>query len=129
MEKPTKVFLVGASFAALLFAGGKAHTLYLETKLDDLLSKCVAESARESKAGTLKFELVCDPKDLSRSRSDKNPLVGVQAELAKVQGQLSDSGEWPLLIALFVVVVSALPWAWYFLLRRIRELRDTIVGR
>jgi len=32
-------------------------------------------------------------------------------------------------IAIGVLVLSAIPYAWYFLLRRIRELRDAIVGK
>ena len=37
--------------------------------------------------------------------------------------------DWTIPIAALVLLFSALPWFWYFILRRIRELRDTIVGK
>jgi hypothetical protein len=37
--------------------------------------------------------------------------------------------ELPYLIALGIIVIAGLPWSWYFLLRRIRELSDAILGR
>jgi hypothetical protein len=36
---------------------------------------------------------------------------------------------WPKQVALILVCVGLMPWAWYFLLRRIAELRGAITGK
>ena len=37
--------------------------------------------------------------------------------------------DWAIPVAALVLLFSALPWLWYFILRRIRELHDAIVGK
>lgn len=60
---------------------------------------------------------------------------GVQASLTEAQLALNHarqrgSAQWPYVLALLVVLITVvLPWTWYFLLRRIRELSNAIRGR
>jgi len=57
--------------------------------------------------------------------TDQDP--GIQGELAVARR--SFASDWPVAGSAAIVLLCALPWAWYFLLRRIRELREAIVGR
>jgi hypothetical protein len=43
--------------------------------------------------------------------------------------QISGAERWPKLAAAIVAILGALPWAWYFLLRRVAELRAAIGGK
>jgi hypothetical protein len=56
---------------------------------------------------------------------------GVQAKLVSAYHDLrsQESSARFFLIAAVIVGVSALPWLWYFLLRKIRELEDVIAGK
>ena len=58
-----------------------------------------------------------------------SPNVGVQAEIVTTQRAIWRWERWPYAAATLVALLSGLPWAWYFLLRRIRELRDVIAGK
>jgi hypothetical protein len=57
----------------------------------------------------------------------------VQRALAEKQKEAwaarSEPMEIPYFVALSIFLISALPWLWYFLLRRIRELSAAIPGR
>lgn len=68
--------------------------------------------------------LVCDASTLARLGNN----VGIQADIVKAHWAAIASRDWPIPAALFVLGVSVLPWLWYFLLRRIAELRAAIVG-
>jgi hypothetical protein len=75
---------------------------------------------------------------------DTDPIVAMQAETVaraaetacyeklatKVPSKatISASEKWPHVVAAIIAILGALPWAWYFLLRRIAELRAAISG-
>ena len=86
--------------------------------------------------------LVCDPEQLAsvsnasaRGRRDyRIPLAGTQKEIADKEAALNDEQQYhpmelPYLFALAIVLIAGLPWTWYFLLGRIRELSNAIRGQ
>lgn len=76
------------------------------------------------------FKPICDPVELGRFNGK---LVGTQEELASAQRELWQWNRhwkrWPISGGLAITVFFALPWVWYFLLRRVRELREALIGK
>jgi hypothetical protein len=60
--------------------------------------------------------------------NDTGKLIGIQAKILDVSRAVRSSRSWPLPIALALFGLSAMPWLWYALLRRIGELRAAIGG-
>ncbi|MNG31296.1 hypothetical protein D3C84_1170690 [compost metagenome] len=69
--------------------------------------------------------LVCEPSELI----GPTKLVGIQKEISEQYRSLGDYFEWGQLLAVLLLGVFALPYAWYFLLRRVRELVKAIAGK
>ncbi len=129
LEKPTIILLGGVLAAALAFGIGKANTYRLETNLRNLQTECTEEGKKETLAKSFGGVLICDPMDLYLSESSKNLHVGIQAKVVAAQKDVLRSEDWVLPVAIALLAISALPWFWYFLLRRIRELRDAILRK
>ena len=129
LEKPTIILLGGVLTATLVFGIGKANIYRLKKNLRNLQTECIEEGNKEALVKSFGGVLICDPMDLYLSESSKNPHVGIQAKLVAAQKDVLKSEDWFLPVAIVVLVISALPWLWYFLLRRIRELRDAILGK
>lgn len=55
-------------------------------------------------------------------------LPGVQGELGSAQRALDFTRYWPLGLAAAIAAVLGLPWFWYFLLKRVKELRQALIG-
>ena len=135
MDKPTKVLIFGVIVGALVAGGGLTNSYRLEHNVEELQTRCVAKGAKGVERGTILrtakgLVFLCDPVRLEDSNSD---LVGLQGELATAQRKLSQwNRSWePFLVlgGLAITFFLALPWVWYFLLRRISELRGAIVGK
>jgi hypothetical protein len=144
MAKPLRILVAGAAIAAGLAGfcaisndiGGARHEqeiASLESTIAALQAKCAAESEESTKSGTgwEHDPLLCDPKALA---SDSGHLAGIQKEIAAKQTSINDERQYnpmtlPYFVALGIVVITGLPWSWYFVLRRIRELSDAIRGR
>lgn len=124
MKTETKSLAIGALVAAAIAGGGWLNTARLESKLGRLIVQC-QEEGRKSGAPIFGYELDCEPDSLLLL-SGKN--VGIQAEVASAQRKVRDSKGWPFILAVAVFGVLAVPWLWYFLLRRLREIRDALVG-
>ena len=75
-----------------------------------------------------KFVLICDP-EILRAGSRPSDSVGIQAKIIDTQRQGERWFEQATIIAIGVLILSATPYVWYFLLRRVRELRDALVGK
>lgn len=122
MDKLTNLMVSGATVAAIIASAGAFNTHRLESRIHDLESACISipEAKKE-----IDFRPICD----AASLASLNNLTGVQAEIVATQRAISDSSGWPYILAGLIFVLTGLPWAWYFLLRRIRELRDAILGR
>jgi len=142
MDKPLKILVAGAAIAAALaaFCAITNHIsaarydqkiASLESTIADLQAKCSAKSEEDAKSGKAYGHdpLVCDPKKLTYAG-----LAGIQKDLSEKQKEIDVEQQYypmvlPYLIALIVLVIAVLPWSWYFLMRRIREVSDAIRGR
>jgi hypothetical protein len=145
MDKTLKFLVGGAIIAAglaafcaisngLTAAQHREKLASLESTVAALQAKCVAESEKNTKSGTgwRHDPLVCDPKELANISS--NPGNGIRKEMAVKETALYNEQQYypmqlPYLIALAIGLIAGLPWSWYFLLRRIRELSDAIRGK
>lgn len=105
-------------------------SIYDNSQLSSLVEKCKAEMVQAPKGPWLDYQkdpLVCDPDVLSKLGVDD--AVGIQKEIVvslSKSGRTFDNAK---VIALIVFVLFGIPFAWYFLLRRIRELRDAVAGK
>ena len=127
MDTPTKTLIIGLLAGGLIAATGVTNSRRLERRIEDLRLKCVSDGRKEASRPDYprSWELICDPTELGQGAQS---LVGVQQELVNEQRAL---WRWERLTPLAVGIggVLALPWAWYFVLRRVRELRDAIMGK
>lgn len=130
MDKPTKYFVVGIAIAVLICIAGYLATIYEKSQITSLVEKCNAEATQAPKGPWLEYQkapLVCDPAKLSEL--GMNDVVGVQREIGLAQRNAGKVFNNALMAAIVVLILFAAPYAWYFLLRRIRELRNAIAGR
>lgn len=132
LDKTTKILLGGIVVAALVVGIGYVASIRANSHVSDLIAQCQAENARsrasKSQDGWENTPLICDPKIL-RTISRNSPTVGIQAQIMDTQGQGERWLEQAITVAIGVLFLSAMPYAWYFLLRRLRELRDAITGK
>ena len=133
MDKPAKILIGGIFAGALLFGLGEMNTFRLERRVQELQRACVAETeAAAKKQGTLSAlasifsgKATCDPVELARS--DGYP--GIQGQLAAAERDALRWANWPQVSAIAISLMCCFPWLWYFFLRRIRELREAILGK
>jgi len=69
--------------------------------------------------------LLCDPVTLVELQSN----VGIQAQITEAYYASRNATTDANVLALCVAILSVVPWLWYFLLRRIVELRNAIGGK
>lgn len=131
MDKPTKALIGGVICAVLVITGGIANNYWIESKVRSLEAECARPLAgtdmKPLQSGQHHFVPTCDFKTLLLL--EQGGLQGIQAEIVATQRQTSVSEYWTYIGALAVFLLSAIPWLWYFLLRRIRELREAILGK
>lgn len=132
MDRTTKILLGGITAAALVVSGGYAASIRTNSLVSDLVARCKTENARtttpKSQDGWETAPLICDP-EILRTKSDNLHSVGIQAQIIDAQRQGERWLEQATDIAIGILILSIAPSAWYFLLRRVRELRDAIVGK
>ena len=121
VRNPTKVLIAGAVLAGLIAVGGAANTVRLEGRIKELEAAC----NEESKLEPTKDKLVCEADKLAQLRG----LAGIQLQIVTSYRSLDGSKFWTYPLAILVFLLAAVPWAWYFFLRRVAELRDAIVGK
>jgi hypothetical protein len=126
--------MIGGIFVgALIYGLGELNRFRLERRVQELQKACVAETEAQAKnRGTFSAlmsifsgKATCDPVELAKS----NGYVGIQGQLAASERDVLRWADWPLVVGMAIPLVCCLPWLWYFLLRRIRELREAIVGK
>jgi hypothetical protein len=130
MDKSTKILIGGMILAVLVVVGGKSRTYWLESKLHQLEASC--GNPKKVSGGP-----VCEAKafvtigaaGVPEYAVDPTPLQGIQAEIVATQIEIWNSGSWCYMLAAAILVLSCFPFAWYFFLRRLRELRTAIVGK
>lgn len=119
------MLLAGIGCATIISVASYANIQRLESKLGRLEAQCVEEGEKDTSEWA-EFKLVCEAGELMSSGITS---VGIQVQIVKTQEEIWSSSEWLFFLAALVLLLSAIPWAWYFLLRRIRELRDAITGK
>jgi hypothetical protein len=133
LYKPAKILIAGILVGALAYGLGEMNTLRLERRVQELQRACVAETEAEAKkpgafsslTAIFSGKATCDPVELARSEG----YTGVQGQLATAERDVLRWANWPTILAVAILFVCALPWLWYFFLRRVRELREAIVGK
>lgn len=153
MKKSTRVLAVGLSLAALLLAFHVYQIAQRDHFIDMAAAQCKATASSMFDAEKAAFArldctdrdkkstsadcflgppkspenvLTCDSATLTVEDADK--LEPVQAQILAAEAK-SKPYRWPVRAALIVALLSALPWLWYFLLRRIAELRGAFTGK
>jgi hypothetical protein len=144
MERPTKILDCGVLIAGTIAgvnaglnvfeAGGHPRRVeLLQRTRDEMQARCVADGESRKRSGQwwASLPLVCDPSTLMNFAI---PLAGVQKDLAAAERQRDveeyrQPREWPFLLAVLIAGCSAVPWIWYFILQRVRELSDAVHGR
>ena len=127
-------------------AGATGYAEYNSHVLARLVAKCEAENAEVAKrqrdslqpgsvvSSTKPWDawefspLVCDPASLSVSQADKYP-PGIQRDIVATARREFYDPTRMLAIAVLIAAASALPWLWYFLLRRVSELAAAFRGK
>ena len=133
MDKPVKILIGGIFAGALIYGLGEMNAFRLERRVQELQRACVAATEAEAKKqGTLSAltsifsgKVTCDPVELARS----NGYTGIQGQLAAAERDVLRWASWPQISGIAIPLMCTLPWLWYFFLRRIRELREAIVGK
>lgn len=130
MDKPTKFLAAGVVLAVLICIVGYLASVYEKSQVTSLVEKCKAEASQAPKGPSFDYQkatLVCDPDTLAELGVSDG--VGIQNEIVTAHQNASRVFGNALTIASLVFILFAAPYGWYFLLRRIRELRDAIAGR
>jgi len=133
LDKPAKILFGGIFAGTLIYGLGVMHTSHLERRVQELQKACVAETEAEAKkqgafsalASMFSGKMTCDPIELARSDS----YTGVQGQLATAERDLLRWDSWPQTSGIAILLLCSLPWLWYFLLRRIREFREAVLGK
>jgi hypothetical protein len=123
MDRQTKYLLVGTTLAVLILTGGYATSVYDNSQLSSLVEKCKSEAAQAPNGKGL----VCDPNILTKLVGDDD--AGIQKQIVESLSTSGRSFNDAKVIALFVFLLFSSPYAWYFLLRRLREVRDAVTGK
>jgi hypothetical protein len=118
----------------VIYGLGEMNTFRLERRVQELQRACVAETEAEAKKqGTLSAltsifigKATCDPVELARSNGGD---TGIQGQLAAAESDDLRWANWPQISGIAIPLVCSLPWLWYYFPRRIRELREAILGK
>src|SRR5262249_1624459 len=119
----------GVALGGLMLLGVSLNTWRVDRHITQLQTACQEENKKQRAKPEFKdldFQLICDATALDPE------TPGVQGALARAQKQRSQWvgwHDWLISAAVFIMVAGSLPFAWYFLLRRIRELSSAIIGR
>ena len=118
---------VGVVAALGVLVWQETATIWQAMTVRMLVAECkksgAAETAKLPKNDPArKFELLCDPADLSGT------LVGIQKQVHEASEYLETERHRRLSFPLLTLVIFALPLVWYFLLDRIREIIATVAG-
>jgi hypothetical protein len=125
MRRSTAILLAGSGLSIVIGGGAYLIERQRSQALDAAIERCHAESIASKDYKELHFQMDCSPADLFL---DDPPFVDVQAEVVGAEAKQFQSRLW-LQGALVLFGISALPWLWYTLLRRIAELRAAVSGK
>ena len=146
MDKPTKILVIGLVGSALFLIAGFMNYKHDQQHLYTLISQCESEkpnpyeqfvtsTPKSDKKGPWdKYNDVkprfpgtpiCAPNELRKIRYN-SVLQGVQEKIVQADQSVGDNRDYFCMVALILAGISAIPYVWYFLLRRLRELRDAL---
>lgn len=130
MEKPTKILVIGLVGSALCLIVGFIDYKHNQQDLKTLIAHCESGdlapwdkdySVKPRFGGTL----ICAPNELIKIRSN-SMQKGVQKKIVEAHQSIGNNWDFFCMIALILAGISAIPYAWYFFLQRLRELRDAL---
>ena len=147
MDKPTKSLILGTGVGLFIVAGAYAVAVYETSHITRLVEQCKSKPVVHGYEPRSEVEKLhdgekatsraweppevkadrCDPAALARLGTDG--LLGVQKEIAVAQSNLGVKVNSALWAAGAIFALFSLPFVWYFLLRRIRELSNAIAGK
>lgn len=128
MSKPAKILFIGVLVSLVVLAVGYLLDRREQFALDALIAKCKTETMEAPKGPWQKYQeapLVCEPTELIGYPD----LIGIQKEVRQSYLGRGDYFSGSQLLAVLLLGVFALPYVWYFLLRRVRELVKAITGK
>jgi hypothetical protein len=133
LDKPAKILISGIFAGALVYGIGEMNAFRLDRRVQALQKACVAETEAEAKkqgafsslTNIFSGKAICDPVELARS----DGYTGIQGQLAAAERDVLRWANWPTILSVPLLLMCSLPWLWYFFLRRVRELRNAIVGK
>jgi hypothetical protein len=130
LSKPAQVFLIGVVVAILSYGVGLFMIRNAESELRDARSECEKRDFYADLAEKYGGRIVCDPVELLKIENPARPSQGNAARLLAAYKALEERERWPLLaIAGIILGLAAIPWLWYFILRRVRELSKAVLGK
>ena len=101
--------------------GRAARSTILRTRLYGIIYGAPRASDMVMKASYCEADLLAE-------YVANHDLAGIQGELGSAQRALDFTRDWPLWLGAALAAVLGLPWFWYFLLKRIKELRQALIG-
>lgn len=127
MVKGGRVLIVGLMGAVFLCSVGYYLDWRQGENIKEIGLRCTNEAAIERAKSELDFQMLCDPLELFPL---DERVIGVQKELVEAvkARDVSNTHHW-YSAAIFFALALAIPYLWYFLLRRLREVRDAVTGR
>ncbi len=126
---PAKSLLVAAAAALAIVGYGLAGHLQHQADLRAHVAACEKEANRpvtKPDGQDVTLRLMCDPRELDKG---VDLPAGIQGQIVLAQREVDGGWGEEGLIAILVLLVGAIPWGWYFLLERIREMRQAALGR
>lgn len=133
LEKPTKLLLYGIVLGIVVLVTGFAVSYYYSSLADDLVTECKNENKKPTLAGAPswgKDPLLCNLHELESTVTGSNHgLVGVQAKMVETHRLVDSWRSRANMLSAVLVGIFALPYGWYFLLHRIKELSNAIFGK
>lgn len=133
MKKPTQYLLIGLVLGVIAIAIGHIVSAQLSQKVESLISECKVQNQKPTPVDApawAKAPLICEPQELeSPAGSSNGKLVGVQASIVETRAASLSWQERSRFVGILLFGILALPYCWQFLLRRIVELRQALVGR
>ena len=126
INRPLTSLMIGIVLVCSAVAGDWLYSRHLVAQLNRLVAECKHQAAHEQSLPH-GFTLLCEPSDLEDLEQPVDvPMPGVQGEIVAAKERLESKPTWPAPLAALLAVVLSLPWLWYFLLNRLRELRNAL---
>lgn len=117
---PKRFLLIGCLIACVAFSVVQWLAISARSaNLNSLIEVCEAEAIARNQASNEqweKFKLSCDPITLSVN------APGLQGRIGVARQGLYSVSSLAILAGLFILAGSAIPFLWYFVLRRLREI-------